>query len=214
MDFFKLSQKTKLFVSESKKSCGSIDYMLCLIVKLSMGKLRVRNKIKIIYKLICCLLIISLVQCGSPSEPLSETDNTRAGEAVENPLSAENGSDPVENDPPYTGDERAPIENDPPSAGDERADTETDSTEPFVSNECNRFYWTFKCALEYKTTQAHSEQCESNIKAVYPNDENRMNRISAQSKNSEHVIKTTWSNYFNQNCKNDISVTENLKNLD
>ena len=200
MDFFKLSQKTKLFVSESKKSCGSIDYMLCLIVALSMGKLRVRNKIKIIHKLIYCLLIISLVQCGSPSEPLSEVDNTRVGGVTENP--------------PHTENESAPIENDPPHTGGEETNTEADPTELFVSNECNRFYWIFKCALEFKANQTHSEQCKKNITALYPDNKDSLSMISAQSRNSENIIKQTWKNFFNQNCKNDVSVTENLKNLD
>ncbi|MCZ0932732.1 MAG: hypothetical protein OXJ52_06245 [Oligoflexia bacterium] len=83
----------------------------------------------------------------------------------------------------------------------------------FEDTECNRHYWTFKCALEYKSSQKHSEECIKNITASYPNDENRMKRITAQSKNTESIIKATWTNYFNQHCKDDLSVKEHLKNL-
>ena len=93
---------------------------------------------------------------------------------------------------------------------------DTNENEPsnyFSKKECNRFYWTFKCALEFKTTKAHSEECKSNITALYPDDADRMNRISAQSKNTEQVIKETWENYFNKHCKDELSVKEQLKNL-
>ena len=83
----------------------------------------------------------------------------------------------------------------------------------FESNQCNRLYWTFKCALEYKTTQTHSKECKNNIENVYPNNKDALKMISAQSKNPENTIKQTWKNFFNQNCKDDVSVTENLKNL-
>ena len=83
----------------------------------------------------------------------------------------------------------------------------------FENKDCNRFYWTFKCALEYKKSKAHSEECKKNIVAVYPDDKDSLARISAQSRNSEQTIKATWANYFENNCKEDVSVTENLKEL-
>ena len=88
-----------------------------------------------------------------------------------------------------------------------------DSQTVFESNQCNRFYWTFKCALEYKTTENHSEECKRNIANVYPNNKDALKMISAQSKNPENTKKQTWKNFFNQNCKDDVSVTANLKNL-
>ena len=70
---------------------------------------------------------------------------------------------------------------------------------------------TFKIVL--KKSKAHSEKCKSNITALYPDDKDSLAGIATQSRDSEQIIKATWSNYFNNNCKNDVSVTENLKEL-
>ena len=95
-----------------------------------------------------------------------------------------------------------------------KGEEENSLSEHFENQNCNRFYWTFKCALEFKISQVHSEECKSNIAVLYPNDDSRMERISAQSQNSQTVIKETWTNYFNKHCKDNLSVKEQLKNLD
>ena len=147
-----------------------------------------------ITKILFCVFIISLISCDK---------ETSQGEPPVKPPENE-----ITNENP---DEKTPTRN-PTQAGDSENENSPDNL--FESKECNRFYWTFKCALEFKNSKAHSEECKKNITALYPDDSDRMKRIEAQSKNSENVIKTTWLSYFNANCKDDISVTENLKQLD
>lgn len=92
--------------------------------------------------------------------------------------------------------------------------TEDTNTDLFVDEKCNRMYWIFKCALEFKISQSHSEECQNNIETTHPNDEQIMEKIEARSKNNINIIKQTWSNYFNQNCKDVLSVESHLKELD
>ena len=152
-----------------------------------------RNKIRVMSKFIVFVIFaVSFVSCGKSSE-IEESEG-----AVSDETTTANPQGPSDIDLPDEVNEESPVDN---------------ISEHFEDTECNRHYWIFKCALEFKASQKHSEECQSHIKSFYPNDENRMSRISAQSKNQENVIKATWTNYFNKHCKDVVSVKESLKNL-
>ena len=163
---------------------------------LGSGKINMTSFI--IKFLFCFFIITSLVKCGD-----SKTDQGGSVKPPKNEITNEN----PEEQPPKGNPTRNPTQ-----AGD--TENENTPNNLFEDKECNRFYWTFKCALEFKNSKAHSEECKKNITALYPDDANRLKRIEAQSKNTEQTIKATWLNYFNNNCKDDISVTDNLKQLD
>lgn len=155
-----------------------------------------------IKSIILILLILSISSCENTT---SDSDNPPGTETTDPPDNTTT-TDPEDSKPPQT-----------PSNGDVTAGGTTTPIDPdnhFSNTDCNRVYWTFKCALNYKKTQSHTEECQKNMTSFYPENENVMVQVEAQSQNSEEVIRETWLTFFNANCKEDLAVKSYLRNLD